>query len=122
MFSANCNAFRFCCNALQGMGLKMKEIFVQQHGAKPHKVNDVPYFLNKHFHSTVLTNRYHKQFDGLVCTCTPYLQGTTTVVKDHSLNTIPSVLFIIMYEYPSILSNQDSSVAKKDTMVFRMSF
>jgi len=33
----------------------MKEIFVQQHGAKPHKVNDVPYFLNKHFHSTVLT-------------------------------------------------------------------
>jgi hypothetical protein len=104
------------------MGLKMKEIFVQQHGAKPHKVNDVPYFLNKHFHSTVITNWYQKQFDGLVCTCTPYLQGTTTVVKDHSLNTIPSVLFMIMYEYPSILSNQDSSVAKKDTMVFRMSF
>jgi len=46
MFTANCNAFRFWCKALQGMGLKMKEISVQQHGAKPHKVNDVPYFLN----------------------------------------------------------------------------
>jgi hypothetical protein len=56
MVSANCNAFRFCCNALQGTGLKMKEIFVQQHGAKPHKVNDVPYFLNKYFHRTVITN------------------------------------------------------------------
>jgi len=55
------------------MGLKTKEIFVQQHGAKPHKVNDVPYFLNKYFHSTVIANPYHKQFDGLVCTCTPYL-------------------------------------------------
>lgn len=122
MFSVNCNAFRFCCNALQGMGLKMKEIFVQQHGAKPHEVSDVPYFLNKYFHSTVIANRYHKQFNVLVCTCTPYLQGTTTVVKDHSLNTISSVLFITTYEYPSILSNQDSSIAKKDTKIFRMSF
>jgi hypothetical protein len=100
----------------------MKQIFVQQQGAKPHKVNDIPYLMNKYFHSTVIAYPYHRQFDGLVCTRTPYLQGTTTVVKDHSLNTIPSVLFIIMYEYPSILSNQDSCVAKKDTKVFRMSF
>jgi hypothetical protein len=112
----------FAVNALQGMGLKMKEIFVQQHGAKPHKVNDVPYFLNKYSHSTVIANPYHKQFDGLVRTHTPYLQGTTTVVKDHSLNTMPSALFIIMYEYSSILNNQDSSIAKKDIKVFRMSF
>lgn len=88
MVSANCNAFRFCYNALQGMGLKMKEIFVQQHGAKPRKVNDVPYFLNNYFQSTVITNLLSQTIQW---TCM-YLY---TLPTSHSLNTIPSVLFII---------------------------
>jgi len=66
----------------------MKEIFVQQHGAKPRKVNDVPYFLNNYFQSTVITNLLSQTIQW---TCM-YLY---TLPTSHSLNTIPSVLFII---------------------------
>jgi hypothetical protein len=56
----------YAVTALQGTGLKTEETFVQQHGARPHKPNIVPYFLNKNFHVRVIANQYRKGFSGLV--------------------------------------------------------